>query len=184
MKPQFFETQNDFREWLNKNHVNETVLLVGFYKVGSKKPSMTWPESVDQALCYGWIDGVRKSIDEESYSVRFTPRKPTSIWSNVNINKVKALTEKGLMMPKGIAAFSLRKESKSGIYSFENEPKTLDSKLESKFKSNKKAWDFFQKSAPSHQKQIIYWIASAKKEETRLSRLEKAIEKFEKGEKF
>lgn len=145
---------------------------------------MTWPESVDQALCYGWIDGIRKSIDGESYSVRFTPRKPTSIWSNVNIKKVNILIEKGLMQPKGTAAFDLRKELKSGIYSFENDAMTLDPTLEAKFKANKKAWDFFSKLPPSHQKQIVHWISSAKKEETKLSRLEKAIEKFGKGEKF
>ena len=121
MKPHFFEKKSDFRNWLKKNYDKETELLVGFYKVGSGKPSITWPESVDEALCFGWIDAVRKSIDDTSYTIRFTRRKPTSIWSTINIAKVEALTKQGLMQPTGLAAFSKRKEHKSRIYSYEKD---------------------------------------------------------------
>lgn len=181
MTAEFFENQNDFRAWLDKNHQKETEILVGFYKIGTKKPSMTWPESVDQALCYGWIDGVRKSIDADSYSIRFTPRKPSSIWSNVNIKKVAALLEKGLMQPKGIAAFELRKPEKSGIYSFENETVSLSYELEELFRQNKKAWDFFESLAPGYKKLTLHRIMSPKQEKTRLSRLQKIITQFENG---
>ncbi|MGQ2982528.1 YdeI/OmpD-associated family protein [Flavobacterium sp.] len=119
MEPHFFKTPADFRKWLDKNHETKTELLVGFYKTGTGKASMTWPESVDQALCYGWIDGVRRSLGEESYTIRFTPRKPTSIWSAVNIDKMADLQKKGLVQPAGLAAFEKRTESKSRVYSHE-----------------------------------------------------------------
>jgi uncharacterized protein YdeI (YjbR/CyaY-like superfamily) len=121
MKPIFFPTPADFRKWLDKNHTTAKELIVGFYKVGTKKPSITWSESVDQALCYGWIDSVRRSIDEESYCIRFTPRNSKSIWSAINIAKVEALTKQGLMKPAGIKSFELRKEHRSKIYSYEQE---------------------------------------------------------------
>jgi uncharacterized protein YdeI (YjbR/CyaY-like superfamily) len=175
MAPTFFPTQTDFRHWLEKNHRTAPELLVGFYKVGSGKPSMSWPESVDQALCFGWIDGVRRSIDSESYSIRFTPRKSTSIWSAINIHKVAALTDSGLMTPAGEKAFSFRKEHKSKIYSYEKEAAALDSDYETQFKNHTAAWDFFQKQAPSYKKLVIHWIMDAKQEKTRLSRLEKLI---------
>ena len=171
----FFATQADFREWLAINHKNEKQLIVGFYKVGSGKPSMTWSQSVDQALCFGWIDGIRKSIDEESYCIRFTPRKRTSIWSDINIKKVEELTQSGLMTEEGQKAYEFRKENKSLIYSYENKPINLDPNYESQFKANSLAWDFFNKQAPSYKKMMMYWIMSAKQEKTRLSRLEKLI---------
>src|SRR5881394_263753 len=143
MTPTFFKTQPDFRKWLAKNHDKATELLVGFYKVGSGKPSMTWPESVDQALCFGWIDGVRRRIDDHSYSIRFTPRKPTSIWSSINTKKVEELIKSGQMKPAGLMAFEKRKENKSRIYSYENEPAKLSREFEKKFRANKKAWAFF-----------------------------------------
>lgn len=179
MTATFFPTPEDFRKWLEKNHTTEKELLVGFWKVGTKKPSMTWSESVDQALCFGWIDGVRKSIDDESYSIRFTPRKPTSIWSAVNIRKVEELTKAGLMTEAGRKAFELRKEEKSAIYSHEKEPATLDPEFEKQFKANKKAWEFFSNQAPSYKKVMLHWIMSAKQEKTRLSRLEKTIRESE-----
>ena len=184
MAATFFPTQQDFRDWLEKNHKNEQELLVGFYKVGTKKPSITWSESVDQALCYGWIDGVRKSIDEESYSIRFTPRKPTSIWSAINIKKVEELTKAGLMTEKGHKAFALRKEEKSAIYSHEKELATLDPDYEKQFKANKKAWEFFNNQAPSYKKVMLHWIMSAKQEKTRVSRLEKTIKESESGKRI
>ncbi len=171
----FFSTQTAFRNWLKKNHKKETELIVGFYKVDSGKPSMTWSQSVDQALCFGWIDGVRKSIDKESYCIRFTPRKPKSIWSAINIKKVEELTKAGLMMPEGQKAFALRTEDKSGIYSYEKEPTFLDANFLKQFKKNKVAWDYFNTQAPSYKKVIIHWIMTAKQEKTRISRLEKAI---------
>ena len=179
MKPTFFPTSQQFRQWLEENHNTEKELLVGFYKIGTKKPSMTWPESVDQALCFGWIDGIRKSIDEESYSIRFTPRKATSIWSAVNIKKMEELTKAGLMTEAGQKAFELRKEEKSAIYSHENEQAELSSEYEEQFKANPKAWDFFGKQAPSYRKVMLHWIMSAKQEKTRLSRLEKTIRESE-----
>lgn len=176
MSVTFFTSPLEFRHWLEKNHTIETELIVGFYKVASGKPSMTWSQSVDQALCFGWIDGVRRSIDKDSYCIRFTPRRPTSIWSAINIKKVEELTRAGLMMADGEKAFSFRKDNKSGIYSFENEPAILDTEYENKFKQNQMAWEYFIKQAPSYQKVMTHWIMSAKQEKTRLSRLEKTIE--------
>jgi uncharacterized protein YdeI (YjbR/CyaY-like superfamily) len=175
----FFKTQDEFRKWLESNHNKEKELIVGFYKVNSGKPSMNWSQSVDQALCFGWIDGVRKSIDHESYCIRFTPRRSTSNWSTVNIKKMEDLTKAGLMKPAGLKAFSLREENKSGIYSHENDTPSLESNYEIQFRENKKAWDFFMKQAPSYKKAIIRWIMSAAQEKTRQSRLEKTINESE-----
>ncbi len=180
----FFETPEKFRKWLEKNHRLEKELLVGFYKVGSGKPSMNWSQSVDQALCFGWIDGVRKSIDHESYSIRFTPRKSTSIWSAVNIKKMEELTKSGLMRPEGLKAFELRKPERSAIYSHEKELATLYPNYEKQFKANEKAWEFFNSQAPSYKKVMLHWITSAKQEKTRLSRLEKTIKESELGKRI
>ena len=146
MKPKFFPTQEDFRKWLEENHDKETEIIVGFYKVGLGKNYMNWSEAVDQAFCFGWIDGVRRKVDEESYSNRFTPRRANSNWSAVNIAKVAELTEKGLMKPAGIAAFEKRKENKSRVYAYENEAKQFSGEFEKRFKANKKAWEFFRES--------------------------------------
>lgn len=155
MTPVFFTNQEDFRSWLHQNHNKQTELYVGFYKKGSGKQSITWPEAVDQALCYGWIDSIRKSVDSESYCNRFTPRKPGSTWSNVNIKKVEDLIKKGLMHPSGLAIFEKRKAEKSGIYSFENNTKDLPEDFLKKFKANKAAWDYFSAQAPSYRRTII-----------------------------
>lgn len=175
IKPIFFATQEDFRKWLLKNHETATELIVGFYKVDSGKPSMSWSQSVDQAICFGWIDGVRKTIDKESYLIRFTPRKPTSIWSAVNIKKVEALTKQGLMKPNGILAFEKRKEHKSKIYAYEKEAVKLSTDFERKFKANKKAWAFFQSLPPSYHRSAIDWVMSAKQEATSIKRLDELI---------
>jgi uncharacterized protein YdeI (YjbR/CyaY-like superfamily) len=175
MAPIFFAKQSDFRKWLQKNHKKEMELLVGFYKVGSGKPSMTWSQSVDEALCFGWIDGVRKSIDEDSYQIRFTQRKPTSIWSAVNIQKIEVLTRQGLMQPAGVISFEKRTEGKSKIYAFENDEVKLSSAFENLFKTNKKAWDYFQSLAPSYRKPSTNWVMSAKQEATRIKRLNELI---------
>lgn len=182
MTPTFFSTQEKFRAWLEKHHQTETELLVGFYKVKSKKPSMSWSESVDQALCFGWIDGIRRTIDDESYTIRFTPRKKTSIWSAINIKKVEVLTKAGLMKEAGIKAFELKSDERSKIYSHENEAYVLDPEFEKQFKANKIAWEYFNNQAPSYKKVIIHVIMSAKQEKTKLSRLEKAI-KFSEEQK-
>jgi uncharacterized protein YdeI (YjbR/CyaY-like superfamily) len=184
MEPQFFATPTQFRKWLEKNHQSKTELLVGFYRVDSGKPSMTWSQSVDQALCFGWIDGVRKSRDEESYTIRFTPRKSGSIWSAINIKKMEELSKAGLMTPAGQKAFSYRTESKSKIYAHEKEAVDLDPVYEKQFKKNKPAWKFFIAQAPSYRKVIIHRIMSAKQEKTRLSRLQKAIEMSEQQKRW
>lgn len=180
MKPTFFSTPAKFREWLQKNHKTKTELLVGFYKVDSGKASITWSQSVDQALCFGWIDGVRRSIDEKSYCIRFTPRKPSSIWSAINIKKVEELTKAGLMTTAGEKAFSFKKDHRTNVYSHEKAPSTLDPKYEKQFKKNKTAWNFFTKQPPSYKKVMIHWIMSAKQEKTQLLRLEKLIKQNEK----
>lgn len=176
MKPTFFATPALFRKWFEKNHKKASELLVGFYKTGSGKPSITWPQSVDEALCFGWIDGVRRSIDGDSYSIRFTPRKPGSIWSAINIKKVAELTAKGLMKPEGLAAFEKRRDSHSKVYSFEQEKIDFDPNYEKLLKANKKAWTFFDKQVASYKKPAMHWVMSAKQEATRLKRLDTLIE--------
>jgi uncharacterized protein YdeI (YjbR/CyaY-like superfamily) len=175
MSIHFFETPSDFRKWLSKNHKTVSELLVGYYKVGSKKKSMTWSASVDQALCFGWIDGVRKSIDEESYCIRFTPRKASSIWSAVNIKKVEMLIQQNLMQAAGLEIYNKRSESKSKIYAFENEEMKFSAGFEKQFKANKKAWNYFQALAPSYRKLSSNWVMSAKQEATQLKRLQELI---------
>lgn len=181
MTPLFFATQDEFRQWLETNHDKESALIVGFYKVNSGKPSMTWSESVDQALCFGWIDGVKHSLDQDSYQIRFTPRKKNSIWSAVNIKKVEGLIEKGLMRNAGLVSFNHRTEDKSKIYSFENEEVKFSPELEAIFKSNIAAWDYFQSLAPTYRKPSSNWVMSAKQEATRLKRLHELIADSEKG---
>src|SRR6266542_1696068 len=178
-KPTFFANQSELRKWFEKNHDKEQELWVGYYKTVSGKPGITWPQSVDEALCFGWIDGVRKSIDENSYVIRFTHRQPKSIWSAINIKKVEELTKFGLMHPAGIEAFNKRKEEKSRIYSFEQENIQLDKKYEKQFKQNKKAWQFFQSQPPSYQKPAMWWVMSAKQETTRQKKLDELIKDSE-----
>lgn len=184
MKPIFFLNPSEFRKWLDKNHKTATELIVGYYKVGTNKPSMTWSESVDQALCYGWIDGVRRSVDAESYCIRFTPRKPKSIWSAININKVAELTKQGLMKPAGIASFEKRTENNSRIYSHETERKQFSDTFEKEFKANKKAWKFFTSQAPSYQKVATHIVMTAKQEATQQKRLKELIEASEAHQKM
>jgi uncharacterized protein YdeI (YjbR/CyaY-like superfamily) len=179
--PTFFASPAKFRSWLNKNHHKKTEVIVGFYKVGSGKPSMTWSESVDQALCFGWIDGIRKSIDKDSYLIRFTPRKPTSIWSAINIKKMEELTKQGLMNPAGLASFNFRKDHKSKIYSYENPETLLSAEYEKIFKVNKKAWKFYKTLAPGYRKTLTSRVMSAKQEITRLKRLHEFIQDCEVG---
>jgi uncharacterized protein YdeI (YjbR/CyaY-like superfamily) len=176
MKPRFFKTQADFRAWLEKNHATKTELLVGFHKKSSGKPSITWPESVDAALCFGWIDGVRRTIDETSYTIRFTPRRRGSNWSVVNIARAKALIRAGLMTPAGLAEFERRSEEKARSYSYEREHAELGAEYEGIFRKNEKAWQFFTSRPPSYRKAVTWWVISAKKEETRRRRLDALID--------
>jgi uncharacterized protein YdeI (YjbR/CyaY-like superfamily) len=175
MKIKYFKSAHDFRRWLEKNHAITQELWVGYYKKSSRQPSITWPESVDEALCFGWIDGIRKSVDDLRYTSRFTPRRRRSIWSAVNIKRARELSEKGLMKPPGMVAFNARKENKSGIYSYEQRSANLDAPYEKRLRQNKAAWDFFYAQPPSYRKAIGWWIVSAKQEATRLKRLEKLI---------
>lgn len=183
-QPTFFTTQSAFRKWLEINHDKIKELSVGFYKVKTGKQSITWSESVDEAICFGWIDGIRKSIDNESYCIRFTPRKPKSIWSAVNIKKVVELTKEGLMYPAGLAAFSKREENKSRIYSYEMDLAILSNEFLKKFKANKKAWKFFQSMAPSYQNTTFHWVMSAKQEITKMKRLDELISDCEEERKI
>jgi uncharacterized protein YdeI (YjbR/CyaY-like superfamily) len=176
MKPTFFATPAAFRRWLEDNHGSASELLVGFYKTSSGKPSMTWPESVDEALCFGWIDGVRKSLGPDAYTIRFTPRKATSIWSNINVAKVEALRAAGKMRPAGEAAFAKRRADRTGVYSAERkEPAKLSPAHAAKLAANKKAATWFAAQAPSYQRTALHLVVSAKQEATRDRRLDELI---------
>lgn len=173
----YFATPAAWRRWLEKNHATAPELLVGFYKKGSGQPSITWPEAVDGALCFGWIDGVRRRIDDTRYSIRFTPRRARSIWSAVNVGRVAALTASGLMTPAGILAFAGRSDARTGVYAFEqSKPAVLAPADEKRLRANKKAWAFFQARSPSYQRTVTWWIISAKQEATRQRRLTVLIE--------
>jgi uncharacterized protein YdeI (YjbR/CyaY-like superfamily) len=169
----YFPSAAAFRAWLEKHHRDQAELLVGFYKRHSDKPSMSWPESVDAALAFGWIDGVRRSVDGERYTIRFTPRKPTSIWSKVNIAKAEALIAAGSMAPAGLAAFERRTARRSGVYSFEQEPKkqALPPEYQALLKKNAKAWAWFSAQPPWYRRTASHWVTSAKQEATRARRL-------------
>lgn len=156
-------------------------MLVGFYKVDSGRPSITWSQSVDEALCFGWIDGVRKSIDKDSYQIRFTQRKATSIWSAVNLTKVEELTRKGLMQPAGLASFEKKTEARSKVYSHEKDGVEFTPDFKKRFQANKKAWDYFQSLAPSYRKVSTHWVMSAKQETTQGKRLHQLIAESEQG---
>jgi uncharacterized protein YdeI (YjbR/CyaY-like superfamily) len=180
--PTFFDTPADFRAWLAQHHTDTSELWVGFRKKATGKPSITWPESVDQALCFGWIDGLRKSVDDSAYMIRFTPRRAGSTWSVVNINKVTALTAAGLMRPAGIRAFEARIAEKSGIYSYETRPDALPEPYAAMMRKNRVAWQDFSKRSPAYRRTAIGWVISAKTEETRLRRLTILIDCSAKGE--
>lgn len=178
MKLRFFPTPAAFRAWLAKNHATAKELQVGYYKKDTGKPSITWPESIDQALCFGWIDGIRKKVDESVYTVRFTRRKPGSLWSPVNIARAKALIAAGQMRPPGLAEFKKRAEYKSGDYSYEHRQVDLPEPYAGLLKKNKAAWTFFQALSPSYRKQVFWYVVSAKTEPTRMKRLEAVIARW------
>jgi uncharacterized protein YdeI (YjbR/CyaY-like superfamily) len=184
LKPKFFRTPADFRSWLEKNHATAAELWVGFYKKASGKASITWPESVDQALCFGWIDGIRKRVGKISYQIRFTPRRRSSIWSATNIKRARELVRQKQMRPVGLKAFAARIDNKSGIYSYEQRGTDLKQPYTKLLKKNKAAWNFFEIQPPSYRKMIVWWIISAKKEETRMARLAKLISESASGKRL
>jgi uncharacterized protein YdeI (YjbR/CyaY-like superfamily) len=174
--PTYFATPDEFRAWLEANHEKETEILVGFHKTGTGRPSITWPQSVDEALCFGWIDGVRRSLGAEAYTIRFTPRKPTSIWSAINVGKVAALTKQGKMRPAGLRAFAARTAARTGVYSFERkEAPRLAPAEEQALRSNAKAAAFFDAQPPWYRRTSLHWVVSAKRDETRARRLRQLI---------
>jgi uncharacterized protein YdeI (YjbR/CyaY-like superfamily) len=185
----YFPSAAHFRRWLGKHHATARELWVGFYKKQSGKPSLTWPESVDEALCVGWIDGIRKRIDEERYTIRFTPRRAGSIWSTININRVKALAAGKRMKPAGLNAFEARTENRSGVYSYEQprpaeRPDRLGAPYAGILAKHRRAAAFFAAQPPSYRKLVCWWVTSAKQEETRIARVKKLIAACKEGRRL
>lgn len=176
MEPQYFATPEEFRNWFLTNHLREKELLVGYYKKGSKIQSIDWPQSVDQALCFGWIDGVRRSIDTHRYSIRFTPRKKNSIWSAVNLKRIEELDKMGLLTDTGRKVWQERNPKMAGRYSFEQESHGLAPQYEAIFQENGLAWENWNKMVPSYRKPAMWWVMSAKQEATQRKRLAELIE--------
>jgi uncharacterized protein YdeI (YjbR/CyaY-like superfamily) len=182
MRPRFFATTEDLRRWFRQHHVSATELEIGFRKKGSSRPSVTYAEAVDEALCYGWIDGVRHGIDAETYSNRFTPRKPTSKWSAKNVKRFGELKRQGRIRAAGQKAFDARTKARTGTYSYEQRHRVkLNPAFEKRFRAKKKAWSWFQAQSPSYRTTTVYWVMSAKKLETRERRLAMLIEDSAKG---
>jgi uncharacterized protein YdeI (YjbR/CyaY-like superfamily) len=177
-----FASQEKFRAWLEQHHRSATELLVRCYKTSAKEKGLTYRQALDEALCFGWIDGVRRAVDEESFSVRFTPRKPKSKWSAVNIKRATLLQSEGRMHSAGEAAFAARKDASSKGYSYESRPTELDARSRAKLKANKRAWQFFQAQPPWYQRTSSFWVMDAKREETRARRLAELIVRSAKGE--
>jgi uncharacterized protein YdeI (YjbR/CyaY-like superfamily) len=184
MKPRFFATSARFRAWLEGNHDRAPELWVGFHRKGSGKPSISWPKAVDQALCFGWIDGIRKRVDDTSYMNRFTPRRPTSTWSAVNVKRALELIELGLMAPAGMRAFEARRDNRIGIYSYEQRPQELPAKYARPFRANARAWKAWRAMPPGYRKAATWWVISAKRDETRERRLTTLIETTARGERI
>ncbi len=184
MKPTFFASQSAFRSWLKKHHGKTRELWIGFYKKESGKGGITYPQALDEALCFGWIDGLRKSVDDSSYAIRFTPRKTGSIWSAINNQRVEELTKLGRMQKPGLTAFQTRDLKKSQQYSYERYNCRLEGAHEKQFKANAKAWEFFRAQAPWYQRTTTWWVVSAKREETRLKRLATLIGDSEMGKRI
>ena len=180
----FFKTPAELRRWFAKHHASEDFLWVGFYKKDTGEPSVTWPESVDEALVVGWIDGIRKRLDKDSYVIRFTPRRPRSIWSAINIARVAVLTAEKRMRPAGAKAFAARLPNKSGIYSYEQRPQRLPAPYAGMVGKYPQAAAFLEAQPPSYQKLVAWWIVSAKREETRMARVRKLIEACSKGKRL
>ena len=183
--PVFFPSPAAFRRWLARHGSTASELLVGFYKVATGRPSLTWSESVDEALCFGWIDGVRKRIDDESYQIRFTPRRPDSNWSAINIAKVEVLISQGRMQPPGMLAYSHRADHRSRVYSYEQEaPPAFTAQDLAVFKSSPAAWQFFNGTPPSYRRAVVRWVASSKHPATRARRLSRLVESCAAGKRL
>jgi uncharacterized protein YdeI (YjbR/CyaY-like superfamily) len=183
MRPRFFRSAPELRRWLEDHHADAGELLIGFPKKGSGKTGISYPEALDEALCFGWIDGVRKGLDESSYTIRFSPRRPNSIWSAVNIARARELVDLGRMRPPGLAAFERRREDLSRRYSYEQGGPELGADREKALRANRKAWAFFRAQPPSYRRMVTWWVISAKREETRQRRLDSLIEHSAKGER-
>ncbi len=176
VKPTFFATTTRLRAWLKAHHRTETELIVGFYKKGTGIPSITWPEAVDEALCVGWIDGVRRSLSDEAYSIRFTPRRPASNWSSINVARVAELTKLGRMSPAGLKAFEARKPERTSVYSFERKSEAkLTPEEDRRLRANRAAAAFFESQPPWYRRTALHWVVSAKRDETRRRRLDRLI---------
>jgi uncharacterized protein YdeI (YjbR/CyaY-like superfamily) len=184
MKPRYFTSQADFRRWLETHHASESELLVGFYKKASGKGGLGYKEAVDEALCFGWIDGIKKRVDEASYTHRFSPRRPRSIWSAINLKRMKELIALGVVSTAGLETYEGRDPKRAGLYSFENRPQTFDAAIEKAFKANARAWTFFLAQPPGYRKVCTFFVMSAKKEETRLRRLEVLMKASSKGQRL
>lgn len=184
MEPIFFQSQRELRDWLEQHHDKEQEVWVGFYKKGATRAGITYAEAVDEALCFGWIDGIRKGVDEEGYANRFTPRKARSIWSAVNIKRVGELTEMGLMHPAGLKTFEARQPERSNAYSFEQGDIELGTAFEEEFRHNEGAWSYFQAQPAGYKKTAIWWVISAKREETKQKRLQTLIADSAEGKRL
>lgn len=184
MPPKFFKTPAELRKWLEKNHDKYDELMIGFHRKGSGKKSITYGEALDEALCFGWIDGVRRRLDETSYEQRFTPRRAKSIWSLVNVRHVERLKKEGRMHSAGLAEYEKRDPKRTGVYSFENRPRELSAEYQKLFQANKKAWEFWKKQPPFYMKLASFFVMSAKKEETQLKRLKLLIDAAARGERY
>jgi uncharacterized protein YdeI (YjbR/CyaY-like superfamily) len=185
MEPTFFATPAQLRAWLEEHHESATELLVGFYKKGSGRPSITWPESVDQALCFGWIDGVRRSLGDEAYTIRFTPRKARSNWSAVNVRRIQELIDEGLVHPAGAAAFERRSDDRTAIYSYEQrKTAALPPEYERQLRADPAAAEFFDAQPPWYRRTAAHWVISAKREATRERRLAQLIEDSASGRRI
>jgi len=184
VKLKYFKSQSDFRQWLEANHASASELWVGFYKLDSGKGGLTYPQAVDEALCFGWIDGLKKRVDEFSYTQRFTPRKAKSTWSRINIRHAERLQKAGRMTPAGLKAYAARDPARSGVYSFENVPRQLSPALERQFKADKVAWAFFERQPPGYRRVASFWVMSAKQEETRQRRLARLMADSKQGRRL
>jgi uncharacterized protein YdeI (YjbR/CyaY-like superfamily) len=184
MKPRYFKSQADFRRWLETHHASAPELLVGFYKKDSGKGGLAYKEAVDEALCVGWIDGIKKRVDESSYTHRFTPRRRGSIWSAINVKRMKELIASGLVSKAGLETYERRDPKKAGMYSFENRPQTFDGAIEKQFQANPRAWTFFLEQPPGYRKVCTFFVMSAKKDQTRLRRLAVLMNASSKGQRL
>ncbi len=172
----FFDSQHDFRAWLKANGTSSSELWVGYWKKGSGQSGLTYPESVDEALCFGWIDGLTRSIDAQRYATRFTPRRKGSIWSSVNVRRVGELTEAGRMTPPGLIAFEGRRADRTGVYASDMERVEFPSDLEARFRADTTAWAFWLQQPPGYRRQMTWWVISAKRDDTRQRRMDALID--------